>query len=92
MDKQGPAPSKRLGVKFLSEPQLHSTFPDKDSLMERIEERGGRLPFTDKAAPLVIQREFGLSKNAFKRAVGRLLKMGKIRLTENSIEKAEKEG
>lgn len=39
MDKQGPAPSKRLGVKFLSEPQLHSTFPDKDSLMERIEEQ-----------------------------------------------------
>ena len=65
---------------------------DAALVMERIEERGGRLPFTDKAAPLVIQREFGLSKNAFKRAVGRLLKMGKIRLTENSIEKAEKEG
>ena len=64
---------------------------DAALVMERIEERGGRLPFTDKAAPLVIQREFGLSKNAFKRAVGRLLKMGEIRLGEDSIEKAEKE-
>lgn len=39
MDRKGTVPSKRLGVKFLSETQLHSTFPDKDSLMERIEEQ-----------------------------------------------------
>ena len=60
---------------------------DAAGIMERLEERGGRLPFTDKTAPLVIQREFGLSKNAFKRAVGRLLKAGKIRLTPEGIEK-----
>lgn len=60
---------------------------DAAAIMKRLEERGGRLPFTDKAAPLVIQREFGISKNAFKRAVGRLLKTGKIRLTQDSIEK-----
>lgn len=39
MDAGKTGPSKRLGVKFLSEAQLHSTFPDKDSLMERIEEQ-----------------------------------------------------
>ena len=32
------------------------------------------LPFNDKVSPEIIKREFGLSKNAFKRAVGRLLK------------------
>ena len=33
----------------------------------------------------MIKREFGLSKNAFKRAVGRLLKEEKIEITEKSI-------
>lgn len=50
----------------------------------------GSLPFTDKADPEVIKREFGMSKNAFKRAVGHLLKDGQIRITEKTIEKAVK--
>ena len=45
----------------------------------------GVLPFDDKAAPELIQREFGLSKNAFKRAVGHLLKEKKIELKEGKI-------
>ena len=36
------------------------------------------LPFDDKVSPEIIQREFSLSKNAFKRAVGHLLKEGRI--------------
>lgn len=59
---------------------------DADAVYERIRQRGGHLPFTDKAAPMVIEREFGLSKNAFKRAVGRLLKEGKIRINDNGID------
>ena len=43
------------------------------------------LPFNDKVSPEIIKREFGLSKNAFKRAVGRLLKQGRIEITENRI-------
>mgnify|MGYP000521190383 CR=1 FL=1 len=39
--------------------------------------------------PEVIDREFGLSKNAFKRAVGRLLKEKKIVITENRIMKGK---
>lgn len=60
---------------------------DKDAklIWERLQKYGGELPFTDKAAPEVIQKEFGLSKSAFKRAVGRLLKEGKIAITEKSI-------
>ena len=51
---------------------------DKDAnlIWTRLQEYGGSLPFTDKADPEVIKREFNLSKNAFKRAVGRLLKEG----------------
>lgn len=32
-------------------------------------------------------REFNMSKNAFKRAVGRLLKEGKVKITEKTIER-----
>lgn len=58
---------------------------DAECVMQVIEEFEGVLPFNDKVSPEVIKREFGLSKNAFKRAVGRLLKQGKIEITENRI-------
>ena len=53
--------------------------------MQVINEFDGVLPFNDKADPEVISREFKLSKNAFKRAVGHLLKEGKVEITEKSI-------
>lgn len=59
---------------------------DADLIMKRMEEYGGNLPFNDKAAPELIKKEFDLSKNAFKRAIGRLLKEGKIEIREKSIE------
>lgn len=43
------------------------------------------LPFTDKADAELIKKEFGLSKNAFKRAVGHLLKERKIQITDTGI-------
>lgn len=59
---------------------------DAKMVLKKIQENGGRMPFTDKAEPERIKKEFGLSKNAFKRAVGRLLKEGKIKIGEKSIE------
>lgn len=59
---------------------------DADLIMKRMEQYGGSLPFTDKADPELIKQEFGISKNAFKRAVGRLLKEQKIQITEKTIE------
>lgn len=56
---------------------------DARKIMEQIEKNGGILPFTDKADPERIKKEFGMSKAAFKRAVGRLLKQGKITIDEN---------
>ena len=65
---------------------------DEDAalIMKRMEEYGGKLPFNDKAAPELIKQEFGLSKNAFKRAVGRLLKEGRIKISEKNIEMKKK--
>ncbi len=60
---------------------------DAETVMGVIEEFDGVLPFTDKASPEVIKREFSLSKNAFKRAVGHLLKEGRIEIMEKSIRK-----
>ena len=60
---------------------------DAQEVMKVIEEFDGVLPFTDKASPETIKREFALSKNAFKRAVGHLLKEGRIEITEKSIRK-----
>ncbi len=57
----------------------------RESVLEIIEEFAGVLPFDDKASPEVIRREFGLSKNAFKRAVGHLLKEGKIQIKDSRI-------
>lgn len=60
---------------------------DAEKVMSVIGEYAGVLPFTDKSSPEVIKRETGLSKNAFKRAVGRLYKERRVEITEKSIRK-----
>ena len=45
---------------------------DAELVLKVIDEFDGVLPFNDKARPETILREFNMSKNAFKRAVGRL--------------------
>lgn len=62
---------------------------DAENVLGIIEEFDGVLPFDDKARPETIQREFGLSKNAFKRAVGRLLKEGRIAIADGKIRKVD---
>ncbi len=52
--------------------------PDMEKILELLDSYGGVLPFTEKAAPEVIKRETGMSKNEFKRAVGHLYKERKI--------------
>lgn len=60
---------------------------DAEYVMQVIEEFEGVLPFDDRVSPDIIKREFGLSKNAFKRAVGRLLKQGRIEIRDKKIRK-----
>ncbi|MBS7302630.1 MAG: S1 RNA-binding domain-containing protein [Lachnospiraceae bacterium] len=58
---------------------------DAEKVMQKLEKNGGILPFTDKAAPELIREEMDMSKNEFKRAVGNLLKAGKLIITETEI-------
>ena len=51
---------------------------DSERLLDAIDEFGGVLPFGEKADPAVIARELGMSKAAFKRAVGHLYKQGLV--------------
>ena len=66
-------------------PAYIQTDEDAKKVLEVIEEFDGVLPFNDKASPEVIKREFSMSKNEFKRAVGKLYKERKIEITEKSI-------
>lgn len=58
---------------------------DAEKILSLLDSYEGALPFSDKAAPEVIKHETGMSKNEFKRAVGRLLKQGKIEIGEKTI-------
>ena len=58
---------------------------DTKKILQVIEEYAGILPFSDKASPEVIKRETGLSKAAFKRAVGKLYKERIVEITEHGI-------
>ncbi len=52
---------------------------DGVKIMELLTARNGKMPYCDKTDPAVIKSKFGLSKAAFKRALGHLMKEGKIR-------------
>ncbi len=58
---------------------------DVETILRLLEGYEGVLPFNDRALPEVIRHETGMSKNEFKRAVGRLLKEGKIQIGEHWI-------
>lgn len=62
---------------------------DADQIFRELEQAGGEFPFDDKASPEQIREKFGISKAAFKRAVGHLLKEGKIVLLDGCIRKAD---
>lgn len=72
-----------LAIRALAYKQLNE---DSEMVYDIIKSYHGVLPFTDKADKDIIKREFGLSKNAFKRAIGHLLKEGKIVIKEKTIE------
>lgn len=58
---------------------------DAELVLKRMEENGGRLALNDKSDAELIKRELGLSKNAFKRAVGHLYKARKIEILEDGL-------
>lgn len=61
---------------------------DKDvqRILKKLERNGGKLALNDKSSPTKIYNELNMSKSAFKRAVGNLLKNKIIRITRTGIE------
>lgn len=51
---------------------------DADRIYEYLLSRNGAMPYSDKSMPEDIQERFGLSKGAFKRSLGKLMKDGKV--------------
>jgi len=63
----------------------------RDVVLAALLDAGGRLDLTDRSDPEDIRRVLGLSKKAFKRAVGVLYRERRIRITETSIESIDSE-
>ncbi|MBU3918040.1 hypothetical protein KKA14_21130 [bacterium] len=57
----------------------------KDTIIEKLKEAGGFLPFNDKSNPEEIKKMFSMSKKNFKKALGGLYKDRKIHIAENGI-------
>ncbi|MDH8677563.1 S1-like domain-containing RNA-binding protein [Fusibacter bizertensis] len=71
-----------LSVKEKSAVQIND---DIDIIMKALTDSEGVLYLNDESEPEDIKRKLNISKRAFKRAVGRLLKEGKIQIFEEGI-------
>ncbi|MBP5726378.1 MAG: RNA-binding protein [Clostridia bacterium] len=58
---------------------------DAETILEKIREYDGVLPFSDNAPPEIIRRELNMSKNGFKKALGHLYKEGQVIIGENEV-------
>lgn len=52
---------------------------DAEEIYAFLVKRGGKMPYCDSTPLEIIKQKFGISKAAFKRALGHLMKQGKIR-------------
>ncbi|WP_455714951.1 CvfB family protein [Anaerosporobacter sp.] len=58
---------------------------DAKIVFEELKNNNGFLPYNDKSDPDAIKTKFNLSKNAFKRAIGRLFKNKQITIEDDGI-------
>ena len=58
---------------------------DSENVYRLIKKKGNHLEYDDKADPATIEKDFGMSKNAFKKAVGILYKAGRVDLRNGKI-------
>lgn len=56
----------------------YARIADAEKILEYLKKRKGSMPFNDDSPPEVITEKFGISKSAFKRALGKLFKDGVI--------------
>ncbi|MBP3736816.1 MAG: S1 RNA-binding domain-containing protein [Lachnospiraceae bacterium] len=87
----GVRPDGKLNLSIRQEAYLQID-ADAEKILAALNDNDGVLPFTDKADPEFLRSRMQMSKNEFKRAVGRLLKEGKIRIEKERIVLLEKSG
>ncbi len=83
VDKSG-----RLAATQWVKPENEALFrveEDAKHLLRLLHKRGGSLPVGDRSDAADIKRECGLSRNAFKKGAGHLLKEGKVSISDDSI-------
>ncbi|PTY02140.1 GntR family transcriptional regulator [Opitutaceae bacterium EW11] len=66
--------------------------PLSDRILEELKRSGGRLPFNDDSSPAEIREALGMSKKAFKQAVGGLYRSGAIRIEKHGISLVRRPG
>lgn len=57
-----------------------------ESIIDKLKEAGGSLPYNDNSSPDRIKQKFQMSKSQFKQAIGKLYKEKLIVITETGIE------
>ena len=62
----------------LKESKEKALITDAEKIMELLRNRNGKMPYSDESSPEVIRDKFGISKAAFKRALGHLLRENRI--------------
>ncbi len=69
----------------LQKPGYENIEPNVEKVLQKLRERGGYLPLTDKSEPDEIAKLLEMSKKTFKKAIGSLYKQRLIRLEEDGI-------
>ena len=63
--------------------------PLTDQIIKALEAKSGRLDFDDDSSPVAIRNAFGVSKKAFKQALGKLYKMRRIEFLKPGVKLLE---
>ena len=58
---------------------------DAELILRKLKDANGFLPYNDKTDSSIIKSEFNLSKNSFKKAIGRLYKSRKLEIKSDGI-------
>jgi uncharacterized protein len=78
-------PDNKLDISLQSIGYWNFNDPNCDAVLKALKTHNGFLPLTDNSSPEEVYKEFGISKKAFKKAVGALYKSKKISLTPDGI-------
>ena len=78
-------PDNKLDITFQAIGYRQFNDENATLLAKRLQSRNGFLPLTDKSSAEAIYEEFGISKKAFKKALGALYKERKVLIEEDGI-------